>query len=284
MSKMTDKFIHSTLTWICNYQCEYCSIGHYNKQKLIDKGIYHHASDKVVDGLIKLLNTKEYNELILSGGEPTLHPRLKELLKVAVENNVKTHITTNFSMPLSFFKELFQIAGELLDIGASLHISQCDVPEFVTKAIEGKKHSKGVFYCSVVLTNEELEIIRNVNTQLKSNGVTFSIKLMLTKDSKPFMHYNDAVKKFTTENNININPSGAHQRKTRGVLCTSGKNSIKIDINGGVYRCLDRWQDKSRLGNIDSFQKFNAYQPCRSDTCNCGIYDHRKAILWSSGS
>lgn len=109
----------------CNYDCDYCG-----NRTLITK---KHERCIDIDGLVRKLdelNKIRPNELhiLLSGGEPTLHPQLFDLLeKLKSFPKIKISLFTNLSQTTVYYKHILDYG---VDIYASFHISQTDWKSF----------------------------------------------------------------------------------------------------------------------------------------------------------
>lgn len=121
--------IYFDLGNICNYKCWYCFPGS-------NEGtVPWPDSDKVKKGVVSLVNyylsTGKVNdiELNLMGGEPTLWPKLDEVVKYIAENcKCKVQILTNGSRTLRWWKE----NAKYFDyIGISVHHEKCDIDHII---------------------------------------------------------------------------------------------------------------------------------------------------------
>lgn len=79
-----------SLTYDCNNRCEWCySASNFsnNRKKVLDS-----AQE---DSVIKLINSLGVRNLILIGGEPTVHPRLLDIIRKFDDSNLKVGMVTN---------------------------------------------------------------------------------------------------------------------------------------------------------------------------------------------
>lgn len=92
------------ITGKCNLNCKHCR-GNGNKNLKKDmpfdkiKEIINFAKNNSVDG---------YIEIVLSGGEPLLHPQLENILKFCKQENVLIEITTNGYLINQKFIDMFK--------------------------------------------------------------------------------------------------------------------------------------------------------------------------------
>lgn len=101
------------LTHFCNYSCYYCT-GIIDIQKhiinIFPKTCFINSSK-----LIKFLqHQKKYKNIIFYGGEPTLHPQLKNIAILAKQYGYKLFIMTNFSAPIKLYNSLIDIGVMLI--------------------------------------------------------------------------------------------------------------------------------------------------------------------------
>jgi len=273
-----DKFIHFTTTWICNFRCEYCSVGHNDPKKLARKIPYYHAPDEVVNGVIAQMQTGEYSEILLSGGEPTIHPRILDIAEAAGKAGMIVQITTNFSQSNDLFRKIENLCE--LNLGVSLHLSQIDIEAYIKKMVDFHKgkQKRTKFYSTVVITNHEFDTCVKIKERLSKHGITLHLRAMM-EGGKIYGKYHQRILDYAKKNHINLNPSGMFAMPTMGKRCTAGKNSIKITNAGDVYRCVCRSMPGGKLGSLKSFKKNDEPEPCTVSTCNCSIYNMRGAIL-----
>lgn len=109
------------LTDYCNFRCSYCSP--YLHEGKIAKSELAPSNDELlsfVDRLEKF--SKEYHIAVtFSGGEPTVHPAFKELLKKVIDLGGIAGVITNGSRPLTWWQNLEHLPHQ---VNISLH------PEF----------------------------------------------------------------------------------------------------------------------------------------------------------
>lgn len=254
------------ITRNCNYRCTYCS-----QSKKFEEQKFQDASDETIQALLKLLKTLDKTwEVTISGGEPLMHPKFFELLSKIKEINLKVSIISNFSFPLKSYKKAADILGEnLVLLFASFHSTQVkDVDEFLEKASEFNKykHPSSKFTVGSVLTDDNVEILKEVSQKLQQNDIKFVLQHMRIKNE--FVKYSDAAEEFAKTNHPQKNSSF----KTFGKICSAGCRFLFVYEDGSAYRCYSsRLIKKHILGNIKdkNFKLYSCPIPCLLPKCTC---------------
>lgn len=94
---------------VCNYSCEYC----YNK--FPRTGIFADLDlfDKFIDDVIKN-SSGMIRDLVILGGEPTLHPQFHEFCIKQVSKKIENVIVwTNFTKDIGFYLNLLESGVKL---------------------------------------------------------------------------------------------------------------------------------------------------------------------------
>ncbi len=96
------------LTEYCNFNCHYC--------RGLDQEIYGNRKVKQLslEEVKKIIDiwckNKPLKNIRFSGGEPTLHPNIKEIVKYAKEKGInRIAISSNGSNKLPLYKELIEL-------------------------------------------------------------------------------------------------------------------------------------------------------------------------------
>ena len=254
------------ITQKCNYRCSYCS-----QSKKFSQNI-DEADDKTVDAFLKFLKTLDKCfEITISGGEPLCHPRFYEVIKEIKSQDLKLTVISNFSYPVENYKKIADIMGEnLIELFVSYHDTQAtDFEKFKNKAAEfnAYKNPKVKFTVASVLTDDNVEKLKNLSCFLNDIGVNFCIQHMRIKNS--YVKYTDSAAKFLAEN---AKPEPGRIMNTFGKMCSAGEKFLLIYENGDAYRCYSsRFNKAHSLGNIKDkgFKLFDSPVPCLNKTCTC---------------
>lgn len=149
------------LTDKCNLKCPYCR-GMKNEGELPLSYV-----KKILNSLYK----EKLTNIRFSGGEPTLYPYLKELIKNCKENNVKRiAISTNGTADLKLYKELIELGVN--DFSISLYSGCCSLGEKMTggikdswnKAVDTIKYVSKYSYTTVGVVFNELNYKKAIET------------------------------------------------------------------------------------------------------------------------
>lgn len=158
------------LDW-CNYQCKYCSAGNVITKDFADKEKVT-KQYKMILSRLKLID--EPFELCITGGEPSLHPHLKEIIENLHQNkNLESiFLFTNLSRSRDFYRELTNISDKIVTY-ASYHPEYYN-KDFLNKCIDLK------FEVHVTLIDEkkywnQTEDFLNV---LNENNIPYRINVL----------------------------------------------------------------------------------------------------------
>lgn len=161
-------YVHWSITSMCNYACSYCSF-RYGEDKRVDRAKLtpYQKLANAVDNLARM--NRPLYELVLLGGEPTVHPRLPELLLHA-ESRLKGRlkmvtIVTNGSRDAAWFNQLAEQAKRLhILITISIHPEQAS-PAHIFKLIEQLDPALDINFV-LMMHPEKMDIVSTLHTQL----------------------------------------------------------------------------------------------------------------------
>ena len=134
------------LTEQCNLTCSFC----YNSQKPVVSGISERIINRLVDeGVL---------EIVLTGGEPMLHPRFEELLKLCCANFAKVMVQTNGTYITKEWAKMFSKIG-VYGVNISLHGPE-RIHEELTKA-EGSFDKAFAGLKNIVYESRDVNVASN---------------------------------------------------------------------------------------------------------------------------
>lgn len=121
------KYATIELNSCCNQSCVWC----YNITKWHD---LHHISEDLFDVVLFNLLTVGCKQLLLTGGEPTIHPLLPKLMKKAFDAGIqKIYVVTNgYRIHEDFFKLLRDYRSNVI-INVSIHGSDKHIHDKLTQ-------------------------------------------------------------------------------------------------------------------------------------------------------
>ena len=267
------------LTYNCNLRCPHCYIQEdlTKENDFIDKNIVFKTINQIeqLDGV----------ELIITGGEATLHPDLFEILEYATSKNLLVTLLTN---GLNLYdEEYFErlITLPLVDIRISLYgiskihnnfVHKTQAFERSFEVLKKLRKRKGLGTGVYVLTNFNIDCLDEVVKLAETNGVPIVITptIMATAkgDKKPLdyrLSY-DQLKYFT----------GKYLKNLNGSICTAGISRFRITPMGDVNPCemmrhvkignihdndlFEIMESKSRKEWITYFHKMNNEHECNN--------------------
>ena len=167
------------VTSICNYKCWYCN-SHYAKQyqntiltlKTLDIIIHH----------LKIIN-KKYN-IYLLGGEPLLHPHLKDIINKLKELNI-----VNINLITNAYKPLLDID---LHYVASFHPSIADADIFLHNILNQKNRIDYVYIMGDLKYKAKNDYLINKLNQL---NIKYIIKNIWFEKTDKLLYYPDCTRK-----------------------------------------------------------------------------------------
>jgi len=175
----------------CNNHCKFCIQG--NKRNTIPM-----RPEKEIQKNLKQSFQAGIREVVFTGGEPALHPRLLNLIKFAKFLGYKQiQVQTNGRLfaYLDFCKKA--ITSGVNEFGVSLHGHSAKIHDFLTSApgsfnqtIQGIKNLKSLN--QIVMTNT---VITTKNYKYLSEIANFLIKLKVDQFQFAFLHIGGTVLK-----------------------------------------------------------------------------------------
>jgi len=161
-------FFDWPLTKWCNYKCSYCS-------EDVTNDFTKEAHTKMYKFTLARLKTVEtpFN-VCITGGEPTLHPNIVEIVSelALIPNCQNISLFTNFSRPIKFYQKMQGI--EKLVILASYH-PEYSKQQFYENCLEMNKLSNIKFSVHVSLYDNKIhwKNMKLLMDQLKENNIIF---------------------------------------------------------------------------------------------------------------
>jgi hypothetical protein len=212
--------LHWCITDDCNYRCSYCVQGRGRPDR--QQGRY--ATDACIDAVLRFLDGLRKGWIVrLSGGEPSLHPRLAEIAEKVAGEGHRLDMETNLSLPLARYEDFLSAAGgRLANFHASLHREHADADAFLDKCRSVRKAmdrtgARCGFCVSAVATRANRAWIECQAALFEKEGFVFVSQREIVRETF-----------------VERDPGG---ESYRGRPCLAGKKWLLLDVEGGAWRC-----------------------------------------------
>jgi len=263
----------------CNYDCAYCpSVIHDNTSPHTDLAILEQTVDKLV-------SIGRPIRLSFTGGEPTVHPHIEDLLEYCRRKGVFwVNLTTNGTRPSRWYLNNEMYFNHLV---FSLHF-EYDWKRVVHTINQFYDETEIDFFVNVMAHHQHMDEVRTVVAQFIQKGIKFAVrrirwtegdhnifddlryegydlqwlldmdatvKANVRIDDSAIMHANDVIK--------------LHKNQFKGWSCNAGIESLMINWDGDVHRATCRVGGS--LGNIYTGTFDVPTEPiiCTRDWCTC---------------
>jgi organic radical activating enzyme len=286
-------YLYWTLTDLCNQECSYCPSN-------LHSGKFHRdpkfTSEDNISFANKITNLAIQNKkeifVTISGGEPTLHKQLPQLLEIFKPHGT-VELITNGTRGISWWKELsalptkvvITLHPEYYNINVSNRINQLtdfltensvlwrfnlmclpekwDVVEEIIKNISERNRRliipKIITHMELpgkpvyTYSEEQLNFIKNYPTNLGN----------FHKDSEPVIgYYSDGSSSSVSTNKLIAN----NEHHFEGWNCSAGVDSISVKESGNITTGIC---GVKALGNIAYFTLPEDYIQCTRPSCVC---------------
>lgn len=221
------KTLYCAIGYICNERCRFCpcSEGSANVPSL--------SYDDICSAISKSIKEKGVENILLSGGEPTIHPDFFRILKYIRNCNVNVSLLTN-ALRLAdeeFADKMFSIIdGSKLDVTVAFHSHIPEKHDFLTQ-------HNGSFERSMNGINNMLKY--GVKLSIKNNIVNYTYKDLPEYVKWATSQFDDHVTLLFC--NIDINGTAS-----------SNKNNVAVDFRDSIpylQKALDVIIDQRKLGH-----------------------------------
>ncbi len=254
----------------CNYDCEYC-FGH---QKSEDKSVGRFTPEEIAKGFN---NTGKIWWIGISGGEPFFYPKLTQIV-IELTKKHFIHIDTNLSCNIDRFIEEIE-PDRIVYMNCAFHVAEVEkrgkVDEFIKNVLSLRENGFSTII-SLVTYPSILERLDKYIELFKSYGLTVHPKVFRGIYKKGLLRhkyprsYTAKERKLIEEYLVDsVSRLGLYSSPTyKGMICSAGKNFIRIYPDGSVRRCLG---DSTPLGNIfeGTLRLMEKPQSCKARYCKC---------------
>jgi len=282
IDKKISMSIYFTITELCNFKCPYCNVC-VKKEKTNIKKL-----KKIIDFIFNL--PKNNIKLIISGGEPTIHPNFFEIIEYINTKNKENNklkilsIFTNFSKSVDFYKKIDKIMNNInVEIFPSFHKEFIDIDEFCKKYLDLSSYKKFLTNPAFMLHNESCKELF-YETIKKYPSIPFIMSPINGLKIKDDINYPS---KFLLQNQLSILYSNnkyyyiqgkrPENKNFKWCICNSFKNNMMISADGIIYRCMT-----SMVSNANNLPKLSVFDKnindkltdqcvCLQKECICGF-------------
>lgn len=285
------------VTWeimnTCNYSCSYCSPELYDGTSPMPE--YTDALDffKFVDNNInngpKLLS--------LSGGEPTLWPKLVDFVS-KLPDNYYVELVTNGSRTIRWWHSLFEKTNRIYRVSLSTHLEFCDKEHIINLCNE--IHEKCVLSVMILFDINYLDKAVDIAQSLKQLNLNLNCRFKPITYKNISKHntleYNkkhkELIKKYNWNNIYKFTNApiptkfvvdgqlkeidwatqlmSSNQHIFTGMFCEAGSKRLYIDHKGNIFGATCKTARNNMLGNIHSKEiKIINGLICDSKFCPC---------------
>lgn len=207
----------------CQFSCSYCYFNPY------ESDINYSEVMKMV--FLKLKNVEEPVEIILLGGEPTLHPDFYEIIKTLylMDQVKKIEVITNFQPPAEFWTPLIPYKNKM-ELSLSYHVEYSQ-NNFFNKIEKIKDH----FLINIIfLVHNQLVFLPKMRTAadtyfelgLDFIPITFAKLIDRTKDEIRYLDYQPETLDFFKEQEERVKQL---KQSERIPVETESGNKLEID-------------------------------------------------------
>lgn len=284
-----------TVTWEisnkCNYSCWYCPAhlhsGSTSWPDLEKSLLFFDKLSRINDNVV----------VTITGGEPTLWPKLTEFLE-KTPDNVFTEIVTNGSRTISWWK---RVKKSLDRVVLSFHPNTADIDHFLSVAtLLQEDQDIDVFTMLLYDSSQELKL-NDVSVRLRENNIDYQYKPIYPDFGPIMLNYDDVQRSrilddyyvSTKKRKKQLKPSShiiVDGEKTtikhllinqlnnfQGFSCLAGSKRFHISYEGTVYvgSCL-----AMSLGRLGDSIVLNEPIICPKNSCRC--FDDVKVKKWKT--
>lgn len=284
------------LTNRCNLNCIYCY-----KKDILNKN----TSELSIESLLTLFEElKTYPKflLVLEGGEPFMHSKIFDILKLCNEYNIYTDIITNGTLfndrniaklKEVYNKDLFEIQISLDGTSEANKMNRGIVDEKIINGIKKLNQIGIIPRVHSVITNKNylgiVEFINYLNENVIISSLSLNspfgknnIHLKLNEENINYLSKELDLLRSTVNFKINFNLSFINKRCAEAkktdmnfIKCTALRAKICINHVGDIYPCVFFENNENPIGNINNNSLLNIWN---SEQAN----DFRKKLFESA--
>ena len=259
----------------CNYKCNYCLL---NADFYVKREHSRATTPEGVDSIIEFFSTAPGWRVLLTGGEPTLHPEFLRLCQGLAKHNL-LRLDTNGSVDSDIFDRFTEsISPDRVDfIQFSLHEPDEDgqrLANYLHRVARLRAAGYRAFV-TYVAAPARLKSVPPLYRAFYTRNVPFVVTPLRTREYPAA--YTDEERAFLDRymsSAVHRAYLDINERRPKGRLCNAGRLRINVDgVDGRIRGC---WRSQRSIGNVydgklelsrDPVQCGNAtcsyvYEPC----------------------
>lgn len=265
----------------CNYACSFC----FNRNLPAIKDVDVHDFQNIVS----ILKHHKIDHIDMLGGEPSLHPDLRQLIEVIEYHGLKTTISSNGTNIDSLTAISKTFPKNTVKIGISLNSERVS-DDLHTYILTFKPMLKSIY-------STERWIPKSCEAYIDIPGIEYYLLYMDIIDPNDFKHsipfyefYHDLLKlkkRFANLTGVFCSgfiPDATHYPELEFVRCPAGTTKLSLLPNGDMYPCYLFFRfPEFRLGNIlvDDFEAIwqnpilNHFRSFKTNKCpqtSCSLF------------
>ncbi|HOS69977.1 MAG TPA: hypothetical protein PL076_07715 [Bacillota bacterium] len=238
----------------CNYNCYYC-VG-CNKKETLNQIDLRKLEDR-----LRSFDTFVVSTLECGASEPSLHPQIKDLIRLCANYGAVVIVTNNSNAPERWIP--IECAGKIFIVATVHPQADNEIDRFTDNILSLLSMGANV---SVHYVGHPRRIIakriEELEKHFKSVGVSFSVTPFIGQYKGKYYPYSytEEEKKFITVNSqYDEMRLEAGFGDFKGIPCLAGCRKVYINENGNMQRCL---YDKTLIDSL-----YTEAKPCRTDYC-----------------
>lgn len=284
MHKITSRWPHQgsiKVEWNlgkrCNYDCSYCP------SSIHDNSSPHTDIETLKTAVDKLMSLGKPIRLSFTGGEPTVHPKFKELIRYCKHVGISwISVTTNGTLPYEFYSAL-----EVDQLVFSIHFQYDWRRAFNTLEIIANI-TKTKVIAQLMAHHDYMDAVMNLRARSIASGIPSTVRRIRwtegDHDLFDDMRYHPDHLRWITEQDATVQGNCVidettimhandiiklHMNQYKGWSCNAGIESLMINWDGDVHRATCRVGGS--LGNIYTGTFLQPTEPtiCSRNFCTC---------------
>lgn len=269
----------------CNYRCTYCT-----QRFMDDRGRWSRDTPRFLAGFARLPGRWEIK---ISGGEPFVHPTLREIVEGLAGLGHRVSIVTNFSASDKRLADFVRAArGRVGVFSCSLHLEYVDdVAAYIAKAQQMKAALTASrdpalpppsLCVTTVATRAALPRLVELGEQFAAAGLTW--KVQPEKQDGTLVEYAPREAEVLVQLGGH-NRTGEIAHRFTGRPCWAGARYFILDDRGQAYRCYPARRHKRQfLGNFlsEDFRLLEEPAPCQYPLCYCTVPIERRMMTMTT--